>query len=133
MKIGKKIRLLRVEKELTIRELAKKSGISHQALSNYEHGINNPGSDKLEKLASALGINISVFHNDFYIGINPEKLMESFNGQSALLSVLNDIDQKIDRMLSEDEKNKKPSKEFQAATGQALPRDPRLIPWRMLQ
>lgn len=54
-----KLKLKRVEKGLTQKELAKKIGITQNALSMCELGVSFPKKKTLDKLAEALGCNIS--------------------------------------------------------------------------
>lgn len=61
MNIGEKIRSLRVEKKLSMRELGEKVGVSHAHISKLESGANSPSVDLLEKLATFFNIDISYF------------------------------------------------------------------------
>lgn len=55
MTIGQRIHLKRIEKDMTLEELAVRVGVSRQTLSRYETGvIGNIPSDKMELLADAL-------------------------------------------------------------------------------
>lgn len=60
MFIGKRIRKLRLERKLTLRELAKISGItSFSYLANIERGIvDDPGIKTIIKIANGLGVSI---------------------------------------------------------------------------
>jgi transcriptional regulator with XRE-family HTH domain len=64
--IGKRIRLLRLERGLSQVEIEKIAHISRSHLSNIESGkIENPGLHTLEKIAEALKVTISyLFHFD---------------------------------------------------------------------
>jgi len=53
-KLGKKIKLARVEAELTQGELADKIGAKQKSISRYENGLALPSLDSLEKIAKAL-------------------------------------------------------------------------------
>ena len=53
-KLGKRIRLARVEADLTQTELAKKVGALQKSISRYENGASTPTIETLVKLASAL-------------------------------------------------------------------------------
>ncbi|GAW28553.1 helix-turn-helix domain-containing protein [Carboxydocella sp. ULO1] len=59
--IGKRLHELRVEKQLSLRKLAKKSGISHSFLCDIERGRSQPSLDTLGKLADTLGVKIEFF------------------------------------------------------------------------
>jgi transcriptional regulator with XRE-family HTH domain len=55
MSVGKRIRQLRIEKGLKLRELAEMSGVPVSTISDLEHGRStNPDGDTLVKLAVAL-------------------------------------------------------------------------------
>lgn len=49
----------RNEKNLTLRDLEKLTGISHSALDNYENNITSPRLNQLAIIADALDINIT--------------------------------------------------------------------------
>jgi len=53
-KLGKKIKLARVELDLTQTDLAKKIGALQKSISRYETGVAMPSLPTLEKLAKAL-------------------------------------------------------------------------------
>lgn len=82
-KSGERIKNLRVEKKLTLRDLSQITGISKATLSRYENGdILNAPFDKIQSLAKALnttpqyilgdinGIETSVLDNYYYINQN---------------------------------------------------------------
>lgn len=57
MEFGSYIKEIRNEKGLSLRELSKRSGISHPYLSQLENGKNkNPSPDIIEKLSKGLGV-----------------------------------------------------------------------------
>lgn len=53
-KLGKKIKLARVELDLTQTDLAEKTGSLQKSISRYENGEAMPSLATLEKLAKAL-------------------------------------------------------------------------------
>ena len=59
--IGEKIRAYREFRGLSQVQLAELSGIYVGTIRKYELGIRNPKPDQLEKIASALGLNVSIF------------------------------------------------------------------------
>lgn len=63
MKVGEKIRQIRVKKGIGIRSLEEKTGISRKNLSGYELGKTNPAIPTLQKIAKALECKISDFLN----------------------------------------------------------------------
>ena len=56
---GNSIRRLRLEKGLTQRELAKRSGLDVTYISGIERGVRNPSLKSLESVAMGLGCSIS--------------------------------------------------------------------------
>jgi transcriptional regulator with XRE-family HTH domain len=56
---GKHLQKLRVGKELSTREFAKKSMISHSSVGRLEAGLSNPALTTLIKLAKALNIDLN--------------------------------------------------------------------------
>lgn len=52
------LRELRKCQRVTIRELSKRSGISRQAIYNYENGEKNPKMETIRKLALGLGVSV---------------------------------------------------------------------------
>ena len=56
--IGENIKMLRVQKHLTQKDLAQALGISPQAVSRWEHGITCPDIFSLPMLARLLNVTI---------------------------------------------------------------------------
>ena len=59
--VGKKIRAYREFRRFSQKQLAELSGINVGTIRKYELGIRNPKPDQLERIATALGLNVSVF------------------------------------------------------------------------
>lgn len=59
MKIAKKIRAARIEKNMTQMQLADAMSVSYQAVSNWERGNSMPDISKLEDLCSVLDITVA--------------------------------------------------------------------------
>lgn len=59
MNIGHKIRELRKENKLTLKELSKKTDLSISFISDIENERRNPRLDNLRKIASALNVEVS--------------------------------------------------------------------------
>ena len=59
--IGKKIRTYREFRGYSQIQLAELSSINVGTIRKYELGIRNPKPDQLEKIATALRLNVSVF------------------------------------------------------------------------
>ena len=59
--LGERVRKLRNERDLTIAELAERSGLSSGLISQIERGRSNPSVRTLQRLRSALGVNLWAF------------------------------------------------------------------------
>jgi transcriptional regulator with XRE-family HTH domain len=53
-KLGKKIKLARVEMDMTQADLAEATGIMQKSISRYESGVSLPTLESLEKIAKKL-------------------------------------------------------------------------------
>ncbi len=53
-KLGKKIKLARVELDMTQADLAKATEIMQKSISRYENGLSLPSLESLEKIAKKL-------------------------------------------------------------------------------
>lgn len=87
--VGEKIRAYREFRGLNQIQLAELSGINVGTIRKYELGIRNPKPDQLEKIATALGLNVSVF-----LDFNIETVGD-------VLSLLFLIDDSVNLSLSE--------------------------------
>lgn len=86
--VGEKIRSYREFRGLNQIQLAGLSGINVGTIRKYELGLRNPKPDQLEKIASALGLNVSVF-----LDFNIETVGD-------VLSLLFSIDDSVDLSLT---------------------------------
>ena len=75
IKTGSLIKELRIEKELTQKELAEKLSVSTAAVSKWENGKGFPDISILEPLSAELGISIAEL-------IKGEKMPENFESES---------------------------------------------------
>ncbi len=67
--IGSKIKKLRLEKDMTQEELARKADIPYATLLKIENDtVKNPTINTLQKLAQALGVSV-----DFLINLNSKQ------------------------------------------------------------
>ncbi|NMC14280.1 MAG: cupin domain-containing protein [Chloroflexi bacterium] len=62
--IGQRLREIRSERGISIRELARKSKLNVNTVSAIENGKNSPNVETLQQLAFALGIHIAAFFED---------------------------------------------------------------------
>lgn len=63
MKVGKEIKLLRISKNMTIKQLAQKTDMSIGFISNIERDVNSPTVSALQKICLALDTDIAAFFN----------------------------------------------------------------------
>lgn len=82
--IGKFIASCRKNKEMTQSELAEKLGVSINAVSKWERGINLPDYSNLQELCSVLGISL----NEFFAGRHLEDSEIERQSEENLLSVV---------------------------------------------
>lgn len=59
--VGQRLRVLREERDTSMRALARRSGLSANALSMIERGLTSPSVSTLTKLANALQVPITAF------------------------------------------------------------------------
>ncbi|MDR1641127.1 MAG: helix-turn-helix domain-containing protein [Clostridiales bacterium] len=82
---SKRIKDLRMRKGWMMAELGDHSDVSQQSISNYERGAKTPDSDKLARMAEALGCT-----TDYLVGLtdveSPVAWREATNGLDALLN-----------------------------------------------
>lgn len=89
--VGEKIRAYREFRGFNQIQLAELSGINVGTIRKYELGLRNPKPDQLEKIAAALGLNVSVF------------LDIDITTVGDVLSLLFAIDDSVDLSLTESE------------------------------
>jgi transcriptional regulator with XRE-family HTH domain len=104
--VGEKIRAYREFRGMNQIQLAKLSGINVGTIRKYELGLRNPKPDQLEKIANALGVNVSIFL-DFKI--------ETI---SDVLSLLFAIDDSVDLSLTDSPNDKGVTFTFKDSTMQ---------------
>jgi len=81
-RIGRRIEYALVIRGTTAAELARKTGISQQDISNYRHGRYSPRQDKLFKISTALGVSpawLMGYETDMYIKDELHYLWERMN------------------------------------------------------
>lgn len=59
--LGQRLRELRTHQGCSLRQLAKKTGLSHGFLCDLEHGRSNPSLANLRLLAEAMGVEPEFF------------------------------------------------------------------------
>lgn len=65
MKLGERLRLIRKENKLTLKDLSQLADLSVPYLSDMERGVVNPSVDTLQKVAKAYDVKVA----DLFIGV----------------------------------------------------------------
>jgi transcriptional regulator with XRE-family HTH domain len=63
IEMGKKIRLRRVEQQISQSDLGEKLGVSFQQVQKYEKGANRVGASRLQQIATALDVPVTFFYD----------------------------------------------------------------------
>lgn len=93
--IGKRVAYFRKVKNMTLKDLSERSGISKGYLSQLENGlVRNPSLDTLQRLAGALGVHLLEI-----LGVEP---------QAATEEPLPPLDQALDAFISERRRSGRP-------------------------
>lgn len=80
MKISKKLKQMRKENNLTLKELSNKSGVSISFISDIENGRRNPSIETLKVLASALDTSAGEF-------LKEEPIKETINKNKDITTI----------------------------------------------
>ena len=83
---GQKLRQLRIEKNLTQKELASLIGVKNSVISFYEVGDRTPSPEVIKKLATVLNVS-----SDYLLGIEKKEVLD--------ISGLDENDKKLVRTL----------------------------------
>jgi transcriptional regulator with XRE-family HTH domain len=105
MNLGEKLRLLRKStRELTLVEVAEKTGLSVSFLSDLERGQTRPSLDTLEKLSNFFGVNVNEL---IETNLNDNKDRKLPAGLKELLDEEKIADDILDLMLTAEQRSKK--------------------------
>ena len=64
IELGRRIRLRRVEIDISQSALADKVGVTFQQVQKYEKGVNRVGASRLQQIATALDVPVTFFFDD---------------------------------------------------------------------
>jgi transcriptional regulator with XRE-family HTH domain len=64
IELGKRIRLRRIEQNLSQTELGDELGVSFQQVQKYEKGVNRVGAARLQQIATTLDVPVTFFFYD---------------------------------------------------------------------
>jgi transcriptional regulator with XRE-family HTH domain len=84
--VGKKLKLLRIEKELTQYQLADKLNVSKANISKYEHGDIEINFNTLVKICNFFDISL-----DWLFGIKHKKEIENMSFDNDFIEITKDI------------------------------------------
>ncbi len=82
VELGKKIAVVRISKNLSIRQLAEKINVTSSMLSQIEHGLANPSLNTLRMLAIALDVPLFSFFTE---PVNVNKLITRANNRKKII------------------------------------------------
>ena len=68
IELGKRIRLRRVEIDISQSKLADKLGVTFQQVQKYEKGVNRVGAARVQQIATALEVPVTFFYDDDGLG-----------------------------------------------------------------
>jgi len=88
MKLGERLRLIRKENKLTLKDLSQLAGLSVPYLSEVERSVVNPSFDTLQKVAKAYQISVK----QLLVGVEELGEMEYANYPEGFESFINDPD-----------------------------------------
>ncbi|GAA0115973.1 helix-turn-helix domain-containing protein [Clostridium senegalense] len=101
MSIGKNLKFIRKEQNLTIRDLVQLSDVGKSTISDIENDNVNPTTATLEKLAKALNVSV----NDFFHSSIDEKNKVKSNTEVELTNKdKKDIEKNLEKTLAQLEK-----------------------------
>ncbi|GEA15530.1 transcriptional regulator [Moorella sp. E308F] len=94
MAIGDRIKSARLAAGFSMRQLAERAGISHNAISKYEKGLDIPSSGVLLRLANALSIKIEYFFRENTVELSVpsyrKKASLTKKGEESILAQVKD-------------------------------------------
>ena len=64
VELGRRLRLRRVEQEMSQSQLGEKLGVTFQQVQKYEKGVNRIGAARLQQIATALDVPVTFFFDD---------------------------------------------------------------------
>lgn len=101
MTVGENIRRIRKEKGLTQKQLGERLNMTQSAVGQFENDKTSPKIETVEKIASALGVNIVEIMEQFTIEqykttSEYQKLEKSVHAQEGIIAILTDIYGKVE-------------------------------------
>jgi transcriptional regulator with XRE-family HTH domain len=88
MEIGRKIKALRIQQQMTLEQLAQKSGLSTGVLSQVERNLSTPRVTTLQKISKALNISLPKLFSDNGLSANGGPYTETQKPDSGFVAVV---------------------------------------------
>ena len=102
MKVGNRIKSLRIEKDFSTDFMAEQLGISDQTYRKYESDKNSPDLNVLEKIANTLGKNfIDLLPENIVFTNNDQKGGIAFAYQSTIHQQSEKLLEQLDKIIAE--------------------------------
>lgn len=102
--IGERIKRGRTAARLSLRELSERVGVSAQAISKYERGLDTPGSEVLIRLARALGVKTEYFLRPVTVNLaDPAYRKRTSLGKKTEMAMWARVQEKLERYLEVEE------------------------------
>ncbi|MGN0355028.1 MAG: helix-turn-helix domain-containing protein [Muricoprocola sp.] len=106
MTVGENIRRIRKEKGLTQKQLGERLNMTQSAIGQFENDKTSPKIETVDKIASALGVNIVDIMEQFTIEqykttSEYQKLEKSVYAQEGIIAILTDIYGKVENKYIE--------------------------------
>lgn len=100
MTVGERIRQIRKEKALTQKKLAEISGVSENAIKQYENNKRTPRLEQLNKIADALGVCVYTLVEDDDLALKTTLVDTAIDDLSKILEPMDPWDIRIPSHLS---------------------------------
>lgn len=84
--IGAKVKAIRKEKNITLKELSEQSGLSTGFLSQFERGMTTIAIDSLQRIATILGKNMEYFFRKSSVPKEEHPILRSYERKVAAIN-----------------------------------------------
>lgn len=111
MKVGKRLKQLREELNMTQKELADKLGISRAAVGLYEQGKRNVDNDTLLKLSEIFNASADYLLGNTDIKAPVDKISSALSDDPDLLAFWNTLKEREDLQLLQTNKRHEPARD----------------------
>jgi len=99
MMVGERIKMARAMAQLTMRELASRAGVSHQAIGKYEKGTATPSSKVLIRLSKALNVGVEFLMRPRTVELSEIKFRKKKSGAKELAAIRAEVRDRIERYM----------------------------------